>query len=54
MIKRNEKTLLIEVTKWRTAKEQLQDRLLWQDSVNKAIKKKLIFQGTAMQRRILN
>ncbi len=54
MIKRKEKALLIEFMKWKTAKDRLHDRLLWQDAVNTAIKKKLIFQGKSMQRRLLN
>ena len=53
MIKRKEKAL-IEFLEWKTAKDRLEDRLLWQDAVNTAIKKKLIFQGKSMQRRLLN
>ena len=54
MIKRKEKALLIEFMEWKTAKDRLHDRLLWQDVVNTAIKKRLIFQGAPMQRRLLN
>ena len=54
MMKRKDKSLPLELTEVKTAKEQLQDRLLWQHAVNTAIKKKLIFQGAAMQNRLLN
>jgi|LakMenEpi03Aug12_release.lakeMendotaPanAssembly.Ray.scaffolds.fasta_scaffold1877212_1 hypothetical protein len=54
MMKRKDKSLPLELTEWKTAKEQLQDRLLWQHAVNAAIKKMLIFQGVAMQNRPLN
>jgi hypothetical protein len=54
MIKREEKPFLKESTNGKAIEDRLQDRLLWQDACNTAIKKQLMHQELIKQSTLKN